>query len=108
MGRGLSLVEKFRAKDPEEGLQIFEQVSRLEPKRTNFTDLPLTLLKEAAAAHPTDTNRVIELALFYEAHDQLDASAKLLLPCQQKLGASEGARILGQHLLRGGKHHEAY
>src|ERR1051326_9380180 len=38
VNRGLSLVEKFRAKDAEDALQIFEQVSRLEPKRPNFAE----------------------------------------------------------------------
>src|SRR5262249_30652086 len=70
--------------------------------------LRIELLQETIAAHPDNTNRVVELALIYEASEKMDACIKLLLPYREKLGSTEGARLLGQHLLKEQKNEEAY
>ena len=66
------------------------------------------MLKDTIAANPDNTNRVVELAVLYENKSQLEESHKLLLPYRQKLGATEGARILGQYLLKEGHNDDAY
>ncbi len=106
--RGLSLVEKFKARDLDVALDILKSTAELEPTNAAVKPLKIDLLKSAIAAKPDNTNRVVELALIYEADKQLDASVKVLLPYRQKLGATEGARILGQHLLAEGKNEDAY
>ncbi len=107
-GRGRALVEKLRPKDPDSALKVLDAVAALEPKKETLTPPRLELLKEVVAANPDNTNRVVELALLYEANEQLDVAVKLLRPCRAKLGATEGARILGQSLLQEGKHQQAY
>src|SRR5262249_6034496 len=49
-----------------------------------------------------------ELAVMYEEQKQLDSSYELLTPYRKQLGATEGARILGQHLLEQGQSEDAY
>jgi tetratricopeptide (TPR) repeat protein len=105
---GLSLVEKFKARDLDVALDILKSTAALEPTNAVVKPLQIDLLKLAIAARPDNTNRVVELALIYEADRQLDKSVKVLLPYRQKLGATEGARILGQYLLQEGKYEEAY
>jgi hypothetical protein len=106
--RGLAHIEKFRASEPESVLDLFEAVKRLEPKNAALPTLKIDLLKGAMAAKPDNTNRVVELALLYEEAEQLKAAQELLLPYKDKLGATEGARILGQHLLSENRNEDAY
>ncbi len=106
--RGLSLVEKFKTRDLDAALDILKSTAALEPTNAVIKPLQIDLLKLAIAAKPDNTNRVVELALIYEADKQLDESVKVLLPYRQKLGETEGARILGQYLLEQGKYEEAY
>src|SRR6185436_2945416 len=100
--RGLTLVEKFSTKDPENGLTILEDVAPLDPKSEQVAPLRLDLLKRSVAAHSDNTNRLVELALVYEAGEKMDECKKLLLPRRDKLGSTEGARILGQQLMQEG------
>lgn len=106
--RGMSLVAKFRPADPEGALSILAETSSLDPKSALVKPLKMELLKESITAKPENTNRVVELALLYEADEKLDECVTLLLPYKQKLGDSEGARILGQQLLSDGKNEDAY
>jgi len=105
---GLALTEKFRPTDADGALDILAATAKLDPTNSVIKPLQVSLLKESIAANPDHTNRVVELAVVYEADDQLDESVKLLRPYQHKLGATEGARILGQHLLSEGKSEDAY
>ena len=106
--RGLSLVAKFRPDDADGALDVLEAVAVLNPKDETLTPLKTGLLQEAIAANPDNIKRVVELALLYETERQLDKSVKLLLPYRQKLGETEGARILGQYLLQQGQNEDAY
>ena len=107
--RGMALVEKFRATNPDDALDLLRQVKVFGPSTNDsYRSLEIDLLKAAIAAKPNNTNRVIELALIYEEQKQLEASAQLLAPYREQLGATEGARILGQHLLVQGKNEDAY
>ncbi len=107
--RGMTLVDKFRATNPDGAVGLFRQVAVLGgPTNTSLKDMEIELLKAAIAAIPDNTNRIVELALIYEDQKRLDLSYELLLPCRTKLGATEGARILGQHLLEQNQNEEAY
>jgi tetratricopeptide (TPR) repeat protein len=106
--RGLALVDKFKARDLETALDILKATAAVDPTNAATKPLQIDLLKAAIAAKPGNTNRVVELALVYEADKQLDESVKVLLPYRQELGATEGARILGQYLLQEGKNEGAY
>lgn len=70
--RGLAMIEKHRAQDPETALRFYSSVSALEPKHDSLAALQISLLKQSIAVRPDNTNRVVELALLYEKADQLD------------------------------------
>jgi tetratricopeptide (TPR) repeat protein len=106
--RGLELVGKFRPQNPEGALDILNQVAQLDTNLNSVASLHVDLLKEVIQAQPDNTNRVVELALLYEADGKKDECIKLLMPRRDHLGNTEGARILGQHLLAEGMSDEAY
>jgi hypothetical protein len=106
--RGLALIQKHRSQDPEAALQLLDAVSALEPKDEALPALRISLLKQAIMTQPGNTNRVIQLALAYEKASQPDEGGKVLLPYRTGLGSTEGARILGQYLLRENQHDDAY
>jgi hypothetical protein len=108
LDRGLSLVEKFRATNPDGALDILKETAAFEPKNPKLAPLRIDLLKQIVAAQPDSTNRVVELAVAYESAGQLDECLKLLRPYQHKLGDTEGARILGQKMLQEGNYTDAY
>ena len=97
--RGLTLVAKFRASNPEDALNILNSDAELDPANSAIPALRISLLKEVIAAHPDNTNRVVELAVTYESSTQMDECITLLRPYKTRLGSTEGARILGQKLL---------
>jgi len=106
--RGLALVEKFRAASPAAALDILKAAAALDPKNPSVPPLQIDLLKQIVTANPDDTNHVVELAVTYENAKQLEASWTLLLPYKGRLGATEGARILGQKLLQEQNYADAY
>jgi tetratricopeptide (TPR) repeat protein len=106
--RGLVAVGKFRARDAEGALDVLAATAVLKPDSGMLKPLRIDLLKQAIAARADNTNRLVELALIHEADDQAAAAFELLQPHRQKLGATEGARILGQQYLERGEHGEAY
>lgn len=106
--RGLALVEKFRTTSPEAALDILNAAAGLDSENPSIPPLRIGLLKQIVAANPDDTKRVVELAVAYENAGQLPKSWKLLGPYQDRLGTTEGARILGQRLLQEQNYTEAY
>ncbi len=106
--RGLALVGKFRVASPESALDILNATADLDPTNAAVMPLQIDLLKQIVAANPDDTNHVVELAVVYENADELEESWKVLRPYQHKLGATEGARILGQKLLQEQNYADAY
>ncbi|MDB6024181.1 MAG: hypothetical protein JWM68_404 [Verrucomicrobiales bacterium] len=106
--RGSKFVDQLKATDPEEALAIFDEVATLEPKNETLPSTRIDLLKLSIAKNPNNTNRVVELALVYESRRELKECRDLLLPLKDKLGSTEGARILGQMVLNDGNHEDAY
>lgn len=106
--RGMTQVEKFRAANPDGALEIVRALETMAPKNEQLPPLEIALLKDVVAKNPDHTARVVELAVLYENGKQLEESQKLLLPHREKLGITEGARILGQHFLREAQHEDAY
>jgi hypothetical protein len=106
--RGLGLVEKFRPADPESALAIARALKTVDAKSKEIPAMEIDLLKAIVAKTPDNVPRVVELAVVYENENQLAESIKLLTPVKTKLGDTEGARILGQHLLQQGDNEAAY
>ncbi len=108
LGRGLALVEKFKPGNPEGALDILRAVAPLAPTNTPVRPQEIALLQQVLTKKPDDTNRAVELALIFESEPNPEASARTLLPFKGRLGSTEGARILGQHLLQQGDYSDAY
>ena len=106
--RGMVSVEKFRGSDPEGALTIAQALRVVNPNAKEIAPLEIDLLKAIVAKDPNNTTRAVELAVIYEDAKQLEESVKLLKPHQEKLSNTEGARILGQHLLQEGENEAAY
>jgi hypothetical protein len=60
-------------------------------------------LQKAVSADPANAAPAIDLAVILDAEDNPDECRKLLTPHAAKLGTTEGARVLGQILVRDGK-----
>lgn len=105
--RGLALVERFRAA-PADAMAVLDATTELDSKNAALPPLRIGLLKQVVAANPDDTNHVVELAVTYEQGGQMEESWNLLRPYKDRLGATEGARILGQKLLQEQKYADAY
>lgn len=65
------------------------------------------LLEEALARDPSDLDYAVRLAQIDAAEGNTQAAVRLLAPHSQKLGSTEGARILGQAYASQGKTEEA-
>jgi len=106
--QGMTAIERFRG-EPEAALDILGEVRKLgQPTNGAAESLQVELLKSAIAARADNTNRVVELALIFEEREQMPEAIKLLKPYQEKLGATEGARMLGKALLAEGNYEAAY
>lgn len=108
LGRGLALVEKFKPGNPEGALDVLRAVAPLAPTNAPVRPQEIALLQQLLTKQPDNTNRAVELALIFEGEPNLEASARTLLPFKGRLGSTEGARILGQHLLQQGDYSDAY
>lgn len=106
--RGVERAQSLRAANAEGALEILAAAALLQPTNASLTALRIDVLKEVLASQPDNMNRIVELALLYESTRQLDEAYALLRPHQSRLGDTEGARILGQHLLQEGRHDDAY
>jgi hypothetical protein len=106
--RGAAAVERFRTNNPGAALAILRQLQALGgPAATALKPLEIEVLLPIVAAHPEDTNRVMELALAYEEERRVGECVRLLTPYQDRLGSTEGARILGHGLIAERKYDEA-
>jgi tetratricopeptide (TPR) repeat protein len=100
---GMTRVNALAASDPRGAVLILEAVSPLAPKGDEPGALARELLERVVASSPDDVDMVSRLAVVYEAANQLERCRKLLEPLREKLGMSEGSRILGQIDARNGK-----
>jgi hypothetical protein len=106
--RGLALVEKAGPADPDSALKLLDTVALLEPKNESLPQRRIDLLRAVVQAQPTNITRVVELALTYEKAQRMKDCHELLLRHRDHLGSTEGARLLGQHLLQESQYEDAY
>ena len=104
-GRVLSYVEQTKGADPAEAAALLKaalpavEASDAQAYRTAWRGY----LQKAVSADPENAAPAIDLAVILDAEDQPDACRKILTPHAAKLGTTEGARVLGQILVRDGK-----
>ncbi|MCI0461313.1 MAG: hypothetical protein L0Z62_30565 [Gemmataceae bacterium] len=106
--RGLGLVTAHAEANPRGALQVLSAVAPLAPDAGRVAALRRQLLERAVAQDANDLDTVSELAVLYEAADELPKCEALLRPHASRLGEREGARILGHLLTAQGKFEEAY
>ncbi len=106
--KGLADAQKFRTTNPVAALGILDATAQLDPRNPAVPSLQIDLLKQILAANPSDVDHAVQLALIYEKNEQLDDAVTVLRPLKAKLGATEGARILGQKLLQEQNYEDAY
>lgn len=106
--RGIKHVERIGTSDPDAALDLLAAVRLIDPTNAAARPLEVGYLTTVLAANPHRTNRAVELALIHEADQDWDACVRVLEPVRDGLDSTEGARILGQHLLRQGENEAAY
>lgn len=105
--RGLKLIDQHGEKEPRDALILLNVLQPLAKDPPKLEARRQTLLERGVALDPNDVAVVSELAVLYEANNQLPRCEKILLPLKDRLGDSEGARILGQILARKDKVEDA-
>ena len=102
--RGMALMARHASDDPKGALALLDVVAPLVPEKEKDTlkTARLNLLERIVAQTPGDPALASDLAVLYEDHDETDKCKALLMPLRDKLGLTEGARILGLILSREG------
>ena len=106
--RGLRFAEARAADHPEASLAVLEAVEPAAPAPKDYLPLKQKVLEALTTDQPRDIDLLSKLAVVYELNGQRDRCLPLLEPHRHRLGASEGARILGQIYFDKDKQAEAF
>src|SRR5262249_48548837 len=107
---GMVLVNKHAKDDPRGAVLILDAVAPAAGKQEEETLVPQRqeLLERLVAKEPNDPDAATQLALLYESQHQLPKCEAILVKVGDRLGTSEGARILGQIYSQQGKYDQAH
>jgi tetratricopeptide (TPR) repeat protein len=105
---GAPWVERFAASDVRGALEFLDVIAPLAKDTAAVDATRVQLLERAVAEAPESPDLASRLALMYEARGELDKCDELLVPLVERLGASEGARILGQSYARRGEYQSSF
>ena len=100
---GLALSDHYATENPHGALLLLESIESLAESPAGVEQRKRALLERLVKENPTDVEVTSKLAVLLEAEENIKGCKKLLVPLESKLGASEGARILGQIYARDGK-----
>jgi hypothetical protein len=106
--RGLQRARADEATDPRGALDLLDAVAPLAPDAKAVPPARQRLLEKVVVREPDNPEPATELALLYERQDRLADCEALLMPHIDRLGTSEGARILGHILARQDKLDQAH
>jgi tetratricopeptide (TPR) repeat protein len=106
--RGIEISSKHADADPHGALLLLNTVAGLSKNPKDLLPTRRKLLERLVPADPQNSDLASQLAVVYESQDELDRCEKLLAPHAPRLGASEGARILGHIYASQGKFNEAH
>jgi tetratricopeptide (TPR) repeat protein len=106
--RGMQLLDKHKNSDPAGSLKILTVAAPYAADAAATEKLREELLAAAITKDPADVELASQLALIYEARGELEKCEKLLASLSSKLGATEGARVLGQIYAHQEKNEEAF
>jgi tetratricopeptide (TPR) repeat protein len=96
--KGFRLAADNGDSNPRAAIAILDAIRPLVSDTSSIDQRRLPLLKKWVAKEPTNLNAITPLALLLEQQNESAEARKLLLPVKDKLGDSEGARILGMIL----------
>jgi tetratricopeptide (TPR) repeat protein len=94
--------------DPRLALHLLDVVADQPGQADALVARREALVRATVARFPDDVDAVTRLALLDEHNGDLKTAEALLTPLHDKLGDGEGARLLGQILVRKGQYEEAY
>ncbi len=105
---GAPWVERFAASDVRGALAFLDVIAPLAKDTAAVDATRVQLLERAVAEEPKNADLASRLALMYEARGGLDQCHELLVPLKERLGTSEGARILGQSYARRSEYESSF
>ena len=105
---GMDLVDQRGLKDLEGSSEIFQIIAPVVQDQDRFNAVRLTILEKLVQTQPDNVQYASQLCEGLEANGDMDRCESLLIPHRDKLGSTEGARILGQVLADKGKIDEAH
>jgi tetratricopeptide (TPR) repeat protein len=106
--RGLQRAKTDEAADPRGALDLLDAVAPLAPDAKAVTPTRQRLLEKVVVREPDNPEPAWRLAVIYEGQERLPECEGLLMPHIDRLGTSEGARILGHILARKDKFEQAH
>ena len=106
--RGMAYASSKAARSPGAAALVFDAVAELAPDTERAHQEQEALWKSALAVDASHVACLSRLAELYERTQRQEECLALLQPHEERLGTSEGARILGQLYSARGKYDEAY
>jgi tetratricopeptide (TPR) repeat protein len=106
--RGLELAKAKGEAEPRQALIVLELIAPLAEKKDAFVQEQRPLLEKLAAKQPDDIEMLSALAVVCEYQGDASRCERLLAPHRERLGTSEGARVLGMILAHKGQFEEAH
>lgn len=115
--RGVALASRLQEDDPAAALEVLDRVADVasdEPRPENERSVRETVLQKLVAADPGNVEYAASLAVMIDENTELDTDNRtqrceaLLAPLSEKLGSTEGARILGRIRAAQDRFEEAY
>ncbi|MCG8589511.1 MAG: hypothetical protein MJE66_09490 [Proteobacteria bacterium] len=103
-----SLLEDLKRDQPAAAKRILDALAPHEPDKEKVATLSLSLLHRIVEIDPENVPAAVELALHYEAKGDFERSQEILEPRAERLGDTEGARLLGQLYAHQGRVDESH
>lgn len=94
--KAIEIVDGSLENAPRESLRLLTAITPLAPKTFDAAERREMLLESLVRHEPEDPEPASELALIFEQRGDLERCRELLSPHAERLGKSEGARLLGQ------------
>ncbi|MDP6357110.1 MAG: hypothetical protein QF473_18495, partial [Planctomycetota bacterium] len=94
--------------DPSGAMQLLSIIDPLVVKKEEWAELRVQLLHALVKREPDNPAHAASLAAVYESKGDMKKCIELLTPHKDRLGITEGARILGQHFAHEGNYEDSY
>lgn len=105
---GMARIKTLMESQPRDALILADAIRPLSPKPADFAPFRESILERINAKDPKDVDAASELAIIFEGRKQTDKCREVLAPVADKLGSTEGARILGEIYAREDKTEDAF